>query len=386
MKAVSCLEGTLSVVDLPSPQPADGQLLLDVRRCGICGSDLHAKDHAGELTEVMDAVGYQDFMRSDTPVVMGHEFCGEVVERGRGAAKEFKPGTLVVSFPLLRASGGVHLTGLSPLANGGYAERVLAEASMSFVVPNGLDVDIAALTEPMAVALHAVQRSDIGKRDAAVVIGCGPVGLAVICHLKAKGVGTIIASDFSPRRRALAERCGAHVVVDPTTDSPYAALAAKKRVLTNAPDLYELGVGSMEKLRKVPGWAHLYRLADTFGAAGPKAPVIFECVGVPGMIDGVITAVPVGTRVVVVGVCMGDDHLKPALANGKEIDLRFVFAYTPLEFRDTLFMLAEGKVDASALVTGTVGLDGVDAAFGALGDPERHAKILIDPASAATAP
>lgn len=382
MKAVSCLEGELSVVDLPSPRPAAGQLLLDVRRCGICGSDLHAKDHAGELVDVMDSVGYQDFMRNDTAVVLGHEFSGEVAERGKGAAKEFKTGTLVVSFPLLRAHGGVHLTGLSPLAPGGYAEQALAEAAMSFVVPNGLDADTAALTEPMAVALHAVRRSDIGKRDVAVVVGCGPVGLAVICHLKAMGVDTVIASDFSPGRRALAARCGAHVVVDPAKESPYDVLARKKGMLTSAPDLYELGMGSMEKLRKVPGWAHLYRVADTLGAAGPKRPVIFECVGVPGMIDGVIGAAPVGTRVVVVGVCMGDDKIRPAIANGKEIDLRFVFAYTPLEFRDTLHMLADGKLDASALVTGTVGLDGVDAAFRALGDPERHAKVLIDPTSA----
>ena len=74
------------------------------------------------------------------------------------------------------------------------------------------------------------------------------------------------------------------------------------------------------------------------------------------------------------------------MAVGKEIDMRFVFGYTPLEFRDTLHMLAEGTLDASALVTGTVGLDGVAAAFQALGDPEKHAKILIDPASKATAP
>ena len=380
MRAVSCLEGTLAVVELPSPQPAEGQLLLDVRRCGICGSDLHAKDHAGELTDVMAAVGYEHFMRSDTPVVMGHEFCGEVLERGRGAAKEFRPGTLVVSFPLRRADGGVHLIGLSPLAPGAYAERVLAEASMSFVVPNGLAPDIAALTEPMAVALHAVHRSDIGKRDVAVVVGCGPVGLAVICHLKAKGVGTIIASDFSPGRRALASRCGADVVVDPATDSPYAELATKKGVVTNVPDLYESpsarwrSCASCRAGRTSTAW-------PTRRRRWPTRPVIFECVGVPGMIDGIIAAAPLVARVVVVGVCMGDDRLRPAMAISKEIDLRFVFGYTPLEFRDTLYLLAEGKVDASALVTGTVGLDGVDAAFDALGDPERHAKILIDPAS-----
>ncbi len=170
MKAVSCLDGNLEVVDLPAPQPQKGQLVLEVKRCGICGSDLHARHHAGELEEVMAAVGYPDFMRADTPVVMGHEFSGEVAERGRGAAKEFTVGTLVVSFPLVRASGGVHLTGLSPLAPGGYAEQVLVEAAMTFVVPNGLSADVAALTEPMAVALHALRRSEIGKGDVAIVI------------------------------------------------------------------------------------------------------------------------------------------------------------------------------------------------------------------------
>ncbi|BBY16372.1 zinc-binding dehydrogenase [Mycolicibacterium litorale] len=385
MKAVSCERGTLSVVDLPTPQPAKGQLLLDVRRCGICGSDLHAKDHADELTEVMTGVGYPDFMRGDTPVVMGHEFCGEVAERGRGVGKQFKAGTPVVSFPLVRANGGIHLTGLSPLAPGGFAEQVLAEASMSFAVPNGLDLDTAALTEPMAVALHAVRRSEIKKRDVALVIGCGPVGLAVICHLKALGVRTIVASDFSATRRALATRCGADVVVDPAVDSPYEA-GSQRGAITAAPDLYELGVGSMEKLRRVPGWERLYRAAEALGAAGPKRPIVFECVGVPGMIDGIVGAAPLQSRVIVVGVCMGDDRLRPAMAIGKEIEMRFVFGYTPLEFRDSLHMLAEGKVDASALITGTVGIDGVANAFEVLGAAEAHAKVLIDPRSTAIAP
>jgi threonine dehydrogenase-like Zn-dependent dehydrogenase len=385
VKAVICEHGTLSVVDMPTLRPAKGQLLLDVRRCGICGSDLHAKDHADDLTDVMDKIGYPDFMRGDTPVVLGHEFCGEVAERGKGVGKEFKAGTPVVSFPLLRAAGGIHLTGLSPLAPGGFAEQVLAEASMSFAVPNGLDLDTAALTEPMAVALHAVRRSEIRRRDVAIVIGCGPVGLAVICHLKALGVRRIVASDFSATRRALATRCGAHVVVDPAVDSPYGA-GGLRGAVTQAPELYELGVGSMEKLRRLPGWSHLYRAADALGAAGPKRPVVFECVGLPGMIDGVIAAAPLQSRVVVVGVCMGEDRLRPTMAISKEIDLRFVFAYTPLEFRDSLHMLAEGDVDASALVTGTVGLEGVANAFEVLGSAEAHAKVLIDPRSTAVAP
>jgi len=144
MKAVNCLGGKLDVIDVAAPRPADGQLVLDVQRCGICGSDLHAKDHADELEDVLAALSYPDFMRGDTPVVMGHEFCGEVAERGRRVAQGVQGSTTVVSFPLVRAGGGVHLTGLSPLAPGAYADQVLAEASMSFIVPNGLSVDIAA--------------------------------------------------------------------------------------------------------------------------------------------------------------------------------------------------------------------------------------------------
>lgn len=379
------MQGTLSVVEIAAPRPADGQLVLDVRSCGICGSDLHAKDHADELAGIFEETGYPDGMRGDTPTVFGHEFSGEVAERGAKTPKAFKVGTRVVSFPMVRAHGGVQLTGLSPLAPGGYAEQVLVEAAMTFAVPNGLSMDVAALTEPMAVALHAVRRGEVTKRDTAIVIGCGPVGLAVICQLKARGVETIVASDFSPGRRALAARCGADIVVDPKVESPYDR-ASGKGVVTDFSGLTDLAVGSMEKLRKLPGWQHVYRIADALGAAGPKRPVIFECVGLPGMIDGIIAAAPLGSRVVVVGVCMSPDTFRPALAGGKEIDLRFVFAYTPLEFRDTLHMLADGKLNASPLITGKVGLAGVAAAFEALGDPESHAKILVDPRSAATTP
>lgn len=373
------------MIDMPAPRPAAGQLVLDVHSCGICGSDLHAKDHADELADVLDEVGYPDCIRRGTPTVMGHEFSGVVTDVAGRPPRGLTVGTPVVSFPMVRVNGAVQMTGLSPLAPGGYAEQVLVQAAMTFPVPNGLPLDVAALTEPMAVALHAVRRSEITKRDAAIVIGCGPVGLAVICQLTALGVDRIVASDLSPARRALAARCGAGIVVDPTDESPYDR-AVRKGMVTDFAGLAELGVGSMEKLRKLPGWEHVYRAAERLGAAGPKRPVIFECVGVPGMIDAIVTAAPLNSRVIVVGVCMRGDEIRPAMAVGKEIDMRFVFGYTPLEFRDSLHMLADGKVDASPLITGTVGLHGVAAAFEALGDPEKHAKILIRPHSDATVP
>jgi threonine dehydrogenase-like Zn-dependent dehydrogenase len=302
-----------------------------------------------------------------------------VVDHGPKTRKRIKIGTPVVALPFMRGDDGeVHLTGLSQHAPGAYAEQVVVEQPLAFPVPNGLRPELAALTEPMAVAWHAVRRGEVGKRTVAIVIGCGPIGLAVICMLKARGVRRVVAADFSPARRELALRCGADVVVDPAVDSPYKDLD-QRGYLTSAPETLELALGSMDKLRRLPlPWEPVYRAAAAAGAE-PHGPVVFECVGVPGVIDGIISAVPMATRVVVVGVCMEEDRFRPAMAINKEIDLRFAFAYTPIEFRDTLHMLAEGKVDPAPLVTGTVGLDGVDDAFAALADPERHAKILIDP-------
>ncbi|HEX5225532.1 MAG TPA: zinc-binding dehydrogenase [Solirubrobacteraceae bacterium] len=382
MRAVGCTGGELAVLDVPAPRPGKGQVLLEVLRCGICGSDLHARHHCDELAGVMDEVGYHGFMRSEEQVVFGHEFCGAVGEYGPGCRGRVPTGAPVVALPLLRAGGEVHAIGLSASAPGAYAEQMLVQESLMMPVPNGLSPEMGALTEPMAVGLHAVARGEVKKRDVAIVIGCGPIGLAVICMLKARGVRTVVASDFAPGRRALASACGADVVVDPASESPYRAAGEGDHIRT-APELLELAVGTVEKVRRLPvPWHHVWRGIDALGIR-PKAPVVFECVGVPGVIDEIVTHAPLLSRVVVVGVCMGADRIRPSMAINKEIDLRFVLGYGPLEFRDTLHMLAEGKVDAAPLLTGTVGLDGVEGAFGALGDPDAHAKILIDPASTA---
>lgn len=383
MRAVTCREASLEVVDRPTPTLEKGHILLDVLRCGICGSDLHARHHADEMADAASAVGYDHAMRFDQEVILGHEFCGEVVDHGPRTRKAIKTGTRVVAMPLLRTQGEVHMIGLSQAAPGAYAEKIAVQQSLAMPVPNGLNSDLAALTEPMAVGWHAVRRGQVKRGQVAIVIGCGPIGLAVISMLKASGVRTVVASDFSPGRRALAQACGADVVVDPATESPYTSFG-KHGYFTSAPPLFDLAVGSMEKLRRLPlPWWHVFRVAESLGAM-PEGPVVFECVGVPGVIDQIIASAPLVTKIVVVGVCMAADQIRPSIAINKEIDLRFVLGYTPREFHDSLTMLAEGKVDGSHLLTGTVGLAGVDSAFTALRDPESHAKILIDPASAVT--
>ena len=167
-------------------------------------------------------------------------------------------------------------------------------------------------------------------------------------------------------------------MVDPREESPWTA-APGRGWRTTAPELLDFAVSTMERLRRVPGWQHVNRAAELAGAADQPAPVVFECVGIPGMLDQVLAQAPLASRVVVVGVCMSEDRIRPSLAVNKELDLRFVLGYTPLEFRDTLHLLASGKVDPSPLLTGTVGLAGVEGAFAALGSADRHAKVLIDP-------
>lgn len=382
MRAVACSQGELEVVDLPTPTPAKGQILIQVTRAGICGSDLHSRAHCDPTADVAAEVGYGAYMRSTQSVVMGHEFAGEVVAYGPNCRQRWAIGTPVVSVPMIKHGDDAHLTGLSEQAPGAYAEYVLVAEDLTMPIPEGLSSELAALTEPMSVAYHAVRRGEIGKRDVAVVIGCGPIGLAVILMLKAAGVRSVVASDLSAGRRELARRCGADVVVDPNTDSPWAACTEARNYLTSAGDLFSTAFRAMHELQRIPvlPWARVMRLAERVGAT-PQGPVVFECVGVPGIIEDIVSHAPFRSRVVVAGVCMQPDTFRPAMPINKEIELRFVFAYDPGEFHDTLHMIADGKVDPTPLITATVGLDGVGAAFDALGSAEHHAKVLIDPGS-----
>ena len=386
MKAVVCRKAELRVADVADPVPGPGQVVLRVERCGICGSDLHARHHCDHWADLMVRDGLRDFVRSTEDVVFGHEFCGEVLDHGPGTRRRHGPGTRVCAVPLQRHGDAVLLTGLSAASPGAYAERVIVEESLVMPVPNGLGPDLAALTEPMAVAWHAVRRGEVGRKDVAVVVGCGPVGLGVICALKARGAGTIVASDFSAGRRELARRCGADVVVNPAEQSPFRDWKDYGFI----GDLNQALVALLEardQLGRLPvPWWHAWRVAEALGAAAPKRPIVFECVGMPGVLQSLLDGAPLMSRIVVAGVCMKEDRIEPAVAINKEIDLRFVLGYTPLEYRDTLHAIADGRLHCAPLVTGTVGLAGVDAAFTALGDPDRHAKILIDPSSAATMP
>ena len=358
MRAAIFRHGDLIVDRLPDPVPGAGQVLVKTLACGICGSDLHARRHAAELVDVSRRAGARFVMDLARDVVFGHEFSAELVAHGPGTAKAIKPGRRVCSMPINFDSERLYTVGYSNDMPGGFAELMLLNERLLLEVPNGLSSELAALTEPMAVGWHAVEKARLEPNDVPLVIGCGPVGLAVIAGLKIKNIHPIIAADFSPARRALAEALGADIVVDPGAGSPYRRWA---------------------ETAEPAGYDPLSLAAALGIGAQPRPGVIFECVGVPGMIQQLLEGAPRNARIVVVGVCMEADRIEPFFAIRKQLDLRFVLGYTAEEFALTLRHLAEGAIDAAPMITGRVGLDGVRDAFTDLADPIRHAKILVEP-------
>ncbi|HZN16135.1 MAG TPA: zinc-binding dehydrogenase [Acidimicrobiales bacterium] len=348
MRAVALRAGELLVRDdIEEPKPDFGQVLVQVKACGICGSDLHFAKHGGDMLELGSQMGgipaIAEAMRPDMgrDIFMGHEFSAEVLESGPDTTGP-KPGTIVTSIPIMLTMTGIRDLTYSNELPSGYGERMLLSVPMLVEVPNGLDPRHAALTEPMAVGLHAVNRSEIKPGEGALVLGCGPVGQAVIAALKLKGIEPIVASDFSPARRALALTMGAHEAVDPAVEPAFDA------------------------------WARV---------GGAKALHVYEAIGVPGIINEAMRAAPPQTRVTVVGVCMQPDAITPFFGIAKELRVQFVLGYDPMEFAGSLRSIAEGDIDVAPLITGEVGLDGVPGAFAALGNPDDHCKILVLPNS-----
>jgi (R,R)-butanediol dehydrogenase / meso-butanediol dehydrogenase / diacetyl reductase len=323
--AVVNAEHGFDVVDVPDPTPGPGELLLQVTACGICGSDLKA---AGSMP---------------AGLVMGHEFCGEVVAVGAGVGERWRDGMAVAALPLIGcgACAPCHTGDVAHCAtvdmvgvggsSGAYAQYVRVSAREAFALPVGLD-ELGALVEPLAVGLHAVARAALTPGDRVLVVGAGPVGLAVVLWARHLGAREVVASDPVAHRRAAAEGVGATRSVDPGTE--------------------ELG--------------------------GPY-DVVFECVGVPGMIATAVGAAAVHGRVIVVGVCTKPDPFVPIVAVMKELAMHFVVYYRRQDFAYTVDMLRDGRIDVAPFVTQRVDLDGFPAAFEALKHPTDQCKVLVLP-------
>jgi (R,R)-butanediol dehydrogenase/meso-butanediol dehydrogenase/diacetyl reductase len=301
----------LEVADVDDPTPGAGELVLQVTACGICGSDLKLRPS----------------MRAG--LVMGHEFCGEVVAKGADTDPAWQVGRHVTALPIFGCGQCLACLAGEPAhceqadlvgvggSPGGFAEYVRVHQRETVALPDDLDPSLGALVEPLAVGLHAVERARIRSGDTVLVVGAGPVGLSVITWAARSGASELVVSDPSAVRREAAAQFGATRII--------------------------------------------------------------ECVGLPGMTDVCVSAANRHGHVVIAGVCTKPDPYVPLMAVMKELTMDFVVYYTRREFFAVSDALAHDAIDAGAFVTKRVGLEGADDAFTELIEAKDQRKILVLP-------
>jgi L-iditol 2-dehydrogenase len=223
----------LELLDVPRPEPGPRDVLVRVRACGICGSDVHGYDGSSG--------------RRIPPLIMGHEAAGVVDAVGAEVAG-FKPGDRVTFDSTIHCGecafcrgGQVNLcdrrrvVGVSPgeyRQDGAFAEAVVVPERIVCRVPEPVPFEHAAMVEPLSVAVHAVRRAKIAAGDKALVVGCGMIGLLTLQAAKAAGCSSVIAVDLDEGRLAQAARLGADVTLGARDDVParVAALTAGRGV------------------------------------------------------------------------------------------------------------------------------------------------------------
>jgi 2-desacetyl-2-hydroxyethyl bacteriochlorophyllide A dehydrogenase len=214
--AVFAREGVVEVRDVAEPAvQRDDDVVVRVRACGICGSDLRA-------------LAVPPLMTFDEGVVMGHEFVGEVVDAGPAAADLV--GRRVAVLPNVNCGRCAYCKAgqlnrcedfrhLGASRDGAFAERVVVPAAYAHVVPDDVPDDVAALAEPLACVLNGTVRAGLSPGTSTLVLGAGPIGLLFVVVAKAAGAHPILVSEPSAERARRAREAGADVVVDPTTAS-----------------------------------------------------------------------------------------------------------------------------------------------------------------------
>ena len=326
----------LEVVDAPDPIAGPGELVVRVRACGICSSDLHAAKSAADPLPA--------------GAIMGHELAGEIAQIGPGV-NGYEIGEPVVVMSYLacgecancRAGAGVRcadarLVGFGE-APGGYAELIATRPASVFRMPRGLSFQIGATVEPLVIGLHAVRRAKIRAGESCAIIGAGATGLMTMLCARAAGARPIVFSDRALDRRESALRLGADAAVDPRMHQPAAAMAK----LTGAPPA-----------------------------------VVFDCAGEPGTLAQAITIVRPRGRVVAVSASMEDDGFPPGLAMGKELEIYFSLGLEPGEVEATIEALASGRISTEPLITHAVALNDLPRAFAALQQPNHQVRVMLE--------
>ena len=320
----------LRIDGLPTPQPAEDEVLLRVSACGICGSDLH-------MTEDPATFGISEGF------VLGHEFAGEVVGAGHGVV-DIRLGDRVAVAPMRGCGRCERCIEGEPawcvgmrLIGGGYAEFAAVAARQCRVLPDELPTAEGALTEPVAVGLHAVMRSGLRPGDNVLILGAGPIGLLVAFWARRLGARHVTVADIN---RYQEERAAALGATDFLASGPELGMEIKKKT-------------------------------------GALPDIVFECVGKRGLIDLSCRVVRTHGTVVGVGLCVGGDHWDPFAALSKEIQIRFAAFFSMAEFATALEALGPGRFRPQSLITSRVAIGQAPDVFEALRRRTTQCKVLI---------
>lgn len=342
MLAAVYRSGTFVVDEIPDPRPRDGQVLVEIEATGICGSDLSAARHTELFLQSARDSGTSLYsFDPQQDLVFGHEYAGRVIETGAGV-ENVSVGDLVAGYALVDDADGVtRLCGYSNEHTGGFAQRMVLQASAVHRVPAHVSAAAATLAEPLSVGETSVQRSQINPEHGAVVMGAGSIGLGVIAALSARGAQHVIVVEPSPRRREMAVQIGAALALHP------------------------------DEANAVEVWRQ---------RAGAEAPlVVWECTGKAGMLNRIMHIAPPQTRIMVDGSCMADDTIRPIVGTYKGLLIDFGYGPAADAYTISLERIGTGAVDALSLITAEVGLDQVGAAFDWLSSPNEHVKIVVRP-------
>jgi (R,R)-butanediol dehydrogenase / meso-butanediol dehydrogenase / diacetyl reductase len=333
----------LAIENVSDPYPGTNELLIAVGACGICGTDLH-------WTENRDTSGGWRALRHGG--VLGHEFAGEVVEVGANAGGQHKVGDMVCALPFIGCgkcqaclSGRIFRCATvdmraSSTLPGAYAQYARVGAAETVRLPAGVDAKSGALVEPLAVGLAAAERARFQPGATILIMGAGPVGLAVALWCRFLGARHVVVSDLVATRAARAAQFGATDFIDASTES------VDRRIAT---------------------------------ISGGPPDVVFECVGLGGTLQQAVSYVANDGCVVVAGLCMGADTFLPAIAVVKAIDIRFTMCYERRHFDVIVEHLANGRIDVSHFVTDTVGFDAFPDKFEGLKTAGSDLKVLLVP-------
>ena len=340
MKAAYQLGGTIQVGEVADPVPGTGQALVRTSACGLCASDVHLLTGGQDVVDASRQFGgpYSDLDLS-RPFIPGHEFVGEIIDYGPGSRRPLKAGTRVTSLPVV-LTDGVAIIGQSNDFPGGFGEYMLLDENFLMEIPAGLDDDLAAMTEPLAVGLEHSRAGDITRDDTCLVVGCGAIGLGVIAGLRLRGAGPIVAADFSQARRDLAIRMGADIALDPRETSPYEPLA-------------DLG--------------------------GRVPTAIWENVGRPGTLGDIVKAAGFGAQIIVGGFCLQPEQLYVPQAQMKRLRISFAAGEEQQDLDLALKSIADGTIDVRPWLGASTGLAGVAAALTAMADPASPVRTVVDP-------